>query len=166
MQQSELLFLVDYMDWARHKLLEAVAILSPEERTREMGGSFGNIHKTLEHLVRAEETWCNRLYGRVQPPVSAERIEHLADLKEHWDQIGLQIRQWTAALPEGPVTRALEYTDSRGKQHVTPIDVVIQHLSNHQTYHRGQVVLLLRQLGKPAVSTDLSFYYRERKAAQ
>jgi len=166
MLQSELLFLVDYMDWARQKLLEAVALLSPEERKQEMGGSFGSVQKTLEHLVWAEETWCNRLYGRVQPATGSEQLEHLAELKERWEEIGLQIRQWMAALPDGPVDRVLEYSDSRGNRHTTPIGVLLQHLSHHQTYHRGQIALLLRQLGKPAVSTDLIFYYREREAAQ
>jgi uncharacterized damage-inducible protein DinB len=166
MLQSELLFLVEYMNWARQKLLEAVAILSPEERNQDLGGGFGSIQKTLEHIVWAEETWRNRFYGLVQPGTDAAQLEHLADLKEHWEQIGQQIHQWIAALPEGPVDRVLEYADSRGNQHTTPISVLMQHLSHHQTYHRGQIALMLRQLGRPAVSTDLILYYREQKAAQ
>ncbi len=166
MLQSEVLFLVDYMDWARQKLLESLALLTPEERKQDLGGSFGSIQKTLEHIFWAEETWCNRLYGRVQPPTDAVLLEHLAELKEHWEETAEQIRQWIAALPEGPVTRVLEYADSRGKQHITPIGVVLQHISHHQTYHRGQIALMLRQLGKPAATTDLIVYYREREAAQ
>lgn len=166
MLQSELLFLVDYMNWARQKLLEAVALLTPEERNQDLGGSFGSIQKTLEHIVWAEDNWCCRFYGRPSPAAGSVQFEHLADLKNYWEQISLQIRQWVAALPDGPVTSSLEYSDSRGNHHTNPIGVVIQHLSHHQTYHRGQITLMLRQLGKPAVSTDLIFYYREREAAQ
>jgi uncharacterized damage-inducible protein DinB len=36
----------------------------------------------------------------------------------------------------------------------------MQHLANHSTYHRGQVVTMLRQLGAAAPSTDLIAYYR------
>jgi uncharacterized damage-inducible protein DinB len=36
------------------------------------------------------------------------------------------------------------------------------HLVNHTTYHRGQVVSLLRQMGYPPPSTDLVYYFIER----
>ena len=42
----------------------------------------------------------------------------------------------------------------------------MQHVANHATYHRGQVVTMLRQLGAKAVSTDLVFWDRERAAKQ
>jgi uncharacterized damage-inducible protein DinB len=35
---------------------------------------------------------------------------------------------------------------------------------NHGTYHRGQVVTMLRQLGAGAPTTDLIAFYRERQA--
>ena len=42
---------------------------------------------------------------------------------------------------------------------------MIQHLVNHGTYHRGQLTMLLRQLGaEPPEGTDLIGYYRERAA--
>lgn len=161
MLQSEALFLVDYMDWAREKMLEAVAVLTPEERKQELGGGFGSIHKTLLHILWAEETWCNRFFGRNQPATDPVLLDHLSDLKERWDEVAAQTRQWMTALPEGPVDLSLEYFDSKGNPHITPVRVIVQHLSHHQAYHRGQVALMLRQLGKTAVSTDLIFYYRE-----
>jgi uncharacterized damage-inducible protein DinB len=30
----------------------------------------------------------------------------------------------------------------------------MQHLANHSTYHRGQITLMLRQLGAETVPTD------------
>ncbi len=37
----------------------------------------------------------------------------------------------------------------------------MQHVVNHSSYHRGQVVTLLRQFGHPAPSTDLLRYIDE-----
>jgi len=42
---------------------------------------------------------------------------------------------------------------------------IMQHVVNHGTYHRGQVIAMLRQLGAKGVATDLIAFYRERKAA-
>jgi uncharacterized damage-inducible protein DinB len=34
----------------------------------------------------------------------------------------------------------------------------MQHLANHSTYHRGQVALMMRQLGAKALSTDFHLF--------
>jgi uncharacterized damage-inducible protein DinB len=41
---------------------------------------------------------------------------------------------------------------------------MLQHLVNHGTYHRGQVVTMLRQLDAKPIGTDLILFYRERAA--
>lgn len=162
MEKAELLFLIDYMDWAREHMLDAVAGLTTEERERELGGSFGSVQKTLVHLVWAEETWSNRLQVTSPPLAEPVALADLADLRSVWAAIAARTRQWVAALPDGPVTGSVEYTHRTGGQYATRADVLIQHLSNHQTYHRGQVAHMLRQLGHPAVSTDMIYYHRER----
>ncbi len=41
---------------------------------------------------------------------------------------------------------------------------MLQHVVNHGTYHRGQIVTMLRQLGAaPPQSMDLIAFYRARK---
>jgi uncharacterized damage-inducible protein DinB len=41
-------------------------------------------------------------------------------------------------------------------------DQLVQHAANHSTYHRGQVVTLLRILGAKATSSDMVLWDRER----
>jgi uncharacterized damage-inducible protein DinB len=38
----------------------------------------------------------------------------------------------------------------------------VLHLVNHSSYHRGQIVSLLRQMGYRSPSTDLIRYFLER----
>ncbi len=38
---------------------------------------------------------------------------------------------------------------------------LIRHVVNHSTYHRGQLVTMLRQLGHTPPSTDFTRYLRE-----
>ena len=38
---------------------------------------------------------------------------------------------------------------------------MLQHTVNHSTYHRGQIVTMLRQAGANAVSTDFLLYFDE-----
>ena len=37
---------------------------------------------------------------------------------------------------------------------------MFRHFINHSSYHRGQIVTFLRQLGATPPSTDLILYYR------
>ena len=46
--------------------------------------------------------------------------------------------------------------------HVRPLWQPILQLVNHSSYHRGQVVSLLRQMGYPAEYTDLIRFFAER----
>jgi len=39
---------------------------------------------------------------------------------------------------------------------------MMPHVVNYSTYHRGQVVTLLRQLGHTAPATDFSIYFDEQ----
>lgn len=38
----------------------------------------------------------------------------------------------------------------------------MQHLPNHSTYHRGQVALMMRQLGAEPMATDFRVFLAER----
>ena len=42
---------------------------------------------------------------------------------------------------------------------------IVLHVVNHATHHRGQVVTMLRQLGRTPTSIDLILYYRETSRA-
>ena len=46
----------------------------------------------------------------------------------------------------------------------SPLWQLVQHVTNHSTYHRGQVVTFLRQLGAKPAATDLVAWDREKGA--
>ena len=41
---------------------------------------------------------------------------------------------------------------------------LIQHVTNHSTYHRGQIVLLLRLLARVPPATDYAYFLIETRA--
>ena len=58
--------------------------------------------------------------------------------------------------------QAIDYRSTRGDAFTTPLWQQLQHVVNHSSYHRGQVVTLLRQLGVDPIGTDLIAFYRGR----
>ena len=164
MTLEDLRTLVDYHYWARDRLLAAVEALSPEQFTRDLGSSFRSVRDTLVHLVGAEWAWLSRWKGQSPTSLlSAEPFPDLASVRRKWGEVEQDLRGFVAGWKEEDVGRVYEYKLLSGQPGASPFWQMLQHVVNHGSYHRGQVVTMLRQLGAaPPKSVDLIAFYRER----
>jgi uncharacterized damage-inducible protein DinB len=158
----ELLF--DYHYWARDRLLDAVEALTPEQFTRDLGSSFRSVRDTLAHIYAAEWAWHSRWMGHSPTALlSAELFPDLASIRRAWVEQEGKVRAYLAGLDESGVDRVLQYTLLNGTAGASPFWQMAQHVVNHASYHRGQVVTMLRQLGSaPPKSLDMIAFYRTR----
>lgn len=157
--------LYNYNYWARDRQLEACSKVGPEQFLRPMGSSFGSLRDTLAHLVAAEWAWQERFSGRSPRSVPAwvEELRTLGAIRERWSQVELDVRGYLAGLDSEALDRPLAYTNLQGEKWSYPLWQALFHVVNHQTYHRGQVTTLLRQLGAPAAPIDFLVYFDLRK---
>jgi len=142
--------------WANDKICEAVAQLDDAEFRSEAGGSFGSVRATLLHMFGADWVWLERFHGRSprSMPEPSDPVASLAQVRAKWEPIQDQLRSFVTRLTPGDLAQSLTYTSFAGEPFQRLVSDALVHLVNHGTYHRGQVVTLLRQLGKPAPSTD------------
>lgn len=161
---DDLSALIDYNYWARDRLLEAVAALTSEQFTRDLGSSFGSVRDTIAHICDAESIWLSRWKGEQPTGFKApSRIGDVAAARREWEELETGIREFVSRLGPDRVQLAIEYKDMRGNARSDLFWQMVRHVVNHGSYHRGQVTTMLRQLGaKPARSMDLIAYYRER----
>ena len=144
-----------YTRWANRKTLESVAPLTAEELERSIGGSFGSIGGTLRHLVGADWVWLERFHGRSPRSLpDGPPSETLAELSARSRGIQAEHQSFIDGLREDGVNEKISYVNFAGQTWTYAVGDALVHLANHATYHRGQVATLLRQLGKPAISTD------------
>jgi hypothetical protein len=81
-------------------------------------------------------------------------------LQKSWlDLLGDYVR-WAESLDAGGWKETRTYRMASGAEFTTPLWQMVLHLVNHASYHRGQVVTLIRQAGGVPVVTDLIYYYR------
>ena len=67
-----------------------------------------------------------------------------------------QILHWSRALSPQWLDLPFDYTSNvDNKTRVVPAWVLVMHMFNHQTHHRGQVTTLIKQLGLDPGITDL-----------
>jgi uncharacterized damage-inducible protein DinB len=159
-----LLQLSAYHLWANHLLLDAINKLTEEAQHTETQSSFTSIHKTVMHLWNAEGIWWQRLklQERIVIPgesftgTTAEACQQLLALNSQW-------HSWIAGAQERMLEHVFMYHDSKKEQFKQPVFQMLLHVFNHGTYHRGQIVNQLRQLGIAKIPpTDFIVWSRKK----
>ena len=165
MNHKYLTELLDYHYWAQERIYEAVAPLSPEEFTRNLGNSFPSIRDTLVHIHFAECLWYARWQNEPLPAPAAEAFPDLASVRTASSAHEVRMRALLERLGQDGINQSLDYTSRLdGKDHRSLFWQMFKHVINHGTYHRGQITMMLRQLEAKPVGTDLILFYWEREA--
>ena len=166
MHLTDINTLYDYNYWANHRLLEIIDGVPQDQYLRDIGSSHGGIHGTLVHMMGAEEIWLKRWKGDSPAQFySASEFPNFEAVTDRWEMVEMEMMGFCHMLKsDGDIQRAITYKDLKGNQYTQPLWQLMQHLANHSTYHRGQIVTMLRLIGAKPVGTDLSVYYRNKSA--
>jgi uncharacterized damage-inducible protein DinB len=157
----EFLELFDYNAWAHRILFDAVALLPEEQYLRDLKSSYGGIHGTLAHIVWVEQLWLHRWLGKPNPSVpQGADLKSLQDVISRWEGVEAERARFVAGLDESGLDETRLVKPSSGGAYVHTLRQMFRHFINHSSYHRGQIVTFLRQLGVKPPSTDLILYYR------
>lgn len=155
-----------YMLWADRLTLAAVRHVKPEDLTRDAGVSFGSVLGTLAHTLVSQRLWLSRFLGN--PLTDLPRIDEYPDLPTWiagWEEWASQIEAFLAGLSDEQVATPLTWASlPDGAVYTLPLWQTVIHLVNHTTFHRGQVISLLRQMGYAVPHTDLVVFFNERSA--
>jgi uncharacterized damage-inducible protein DinB len=166
MTPEEICLLYDYNAWANHRALEAASALPVDLVTKPMGSSFPSVRDTLAHIWGAEWIWLERFQGRSPASLpDTTQFPDVASLRERWAEQETRLLNFVRGLTQEDLDRTLEYKTLKFGVYRNPLWQSMQHLVNHNTYHRGQVTTLLRQLSAQPILTDLMHFYRERATA-
>ena len=149
-----------YNRWQNQNLYGCADTLPDEERRRERGAFFGSIHKTLSHLLWADRIWMSRFTALPKPTVG---IPESVSLYDDWDELKRErsafdatMIAWADSLDPSRLADDLTYYSGGAKREITaPNWLLVAHMFNHQTHHRGQVHCMLTQAGGKPHDTDL-----------
>jgi len=162
MKLDEVCTLFSYNRWATHRVLEASRQLSPAAFTRDLGTSHGSVRGTLVHMLWAEWIWLQRWRGTSPKQVFAEgEYADVAAIEARWAEVERDRQDLIARLTEDRLLARISYENLQGQRLEYALGHMMQHVVNHSSYHRGQVVTLLRQLGRTPPATDFLDFFDE-----
>jgi uncharacterized damage-inducible protein DinB len=166
MNQQDIAQLFAYTEWANALVLDAAEKLADEQLRADRQISHGSILGTLLHMAAAEWIWLERWHGRSHTGAGAwaqwqlENWPTVAALRTRWQTLAAERRALLAALSEAELQAERSFKRVDGSESSLPLIQQMQHVVNHASLHRGQVVGMIRQLGIAPPATDLLFYLR------
>jgi len=159
MNQKILMDYVAYNRWANQRLLEPS---QEDDLILPIQSSFPSLAQTWLHIWDAEVLWLSRLSGISLASLPSKsknfQADNIAQLIADQDQKWLD---WITEKDDAMLSKNYKYTTITGKEYEQVIWETVLHCMNHSTYHRGQVVTIMHQIGlKNIVPTDFVFYKR------
>jgi uncharacterized damage-inducible protein DinB len=149
-----------YNEWMNARLYALCATLPDAELRLDRGAFFKSIYLTLNHITYGDLAFMSRFTGvpAVVPEPGVELFAGFAGLRAERESLDARLLEWAASLTAQWLASSLTYTSKiDGKVRTVPNWVLVTHMFNHQTHHRGQVTTLLSQMGLDVGSTDIPF---------
>jgi uncharacterized damage-inducible protein DinB len=155
--------LARYNRWANERLYAACARLPAGEFEKSRQAFFGSIKGTLNHIMVGDRAWLDRLEGapvrvKTYDEILYDDLESLTRARAAEDARILRLMD---DLGPDELGDTLYYTTIAGDRAETPTYLVLGHLFNHQTHHRGQAHDQLSQTTVAPPPLDLAIYLRD-----
>lgn len=147
-----------YNQWMTAKIYETCANLSDVDRKLDRGAFFKSVHGTLNHILLGDRAWMWRLADRKYhlAQVDEDLYDDFDELREAHFEMASEISGWVDGITDAWLAEDLTWSTSLdGIERSQPRWLLLSHMFNHQTHHRGQLSTLLTQAGHDIGVTDL-----------
>jgi uncharacterized damage-inducible protein DinB len=113
----------------------------------------------MAHILGSEQLWLSRFLGIPLGRVpSIDDFPTIESLAASYEDFSPQLEFFLASLVEDQLDQDFTWTNLAGETHTAAFRQVLLHFVNHATYHRGQIISQLRQLGYLPPHTDLVYF--------
>lgn len=140
------------------RIFEACRGLPEGEFHKERTGSFRSIHRLLNHILLGDRTWMERFTTMrvvTTPPLGEILYEDLESLWQARQAEDARIELFLAGINQNFIGTSIRYINSSGREYNDSAALLLQHMFNHQTHHRGQIHVMLSEAGAKPVNMDL-----------
>ena len=169
MTKDDIRLLYEYDRWANNRILQVVSGLSSEQFTQDLGGSFRSVRDTLLHIIGCEWGWLEYwkapsesatfladLRMRRDALFNPNAFPDVATVQQRWAEVEKEQVEFVKQLSDQALEKLIPFRATG-----VSLAHLMQHLANHSTYHRGQIMLMLRQLDAEPLPTDFHLFLVE-----
>jgi uncharacterized damage-inducible protein DinB len=150
----------EHEKWANAKMLAMVESVPEGSRARP---EFQRAVNLVAHLAACRENWLDRMVndGTRQRPWFEEAVDP-ASLRARIEVVENEWTTYLGTLTEEGLDVDFEFDARDGRRYRWNVEGQIAQLVGHAFYHRGQIALLVDQLGGETDDTDYLYWAYER----
>lgn len=166
MNRNYLIQIADFNNWADNKVMDWLQQINDEQWIQVIVSSFSSLRQTAIHIVSAEKYWVEHWEQTPEPTfLSAQFKGTKEELIKIWSKSSVDLKTVVNGFPEENYSQAISFKyPGNGRTGQMPFWQTVVHVINHSTYHRGQLVTLLRQTGFVNLSSlDMATYFQLNK---
>ena len=148
-----------YNAWMNEKFYGLCADLSDVQRKEDRIAFFRSIHGTLNHLLYGDLAWLGRFKDGAPRVARADEIlyEDFDEMRRARGKLDDEMQSWAKTVDDEWLAAPFHYRSLiTGQDGERPAWLLVTHMFNHQTHHRGQLSTLLTQCGLDIGVTDLA----------
>jgi uncharacterized damage-inducible protein DinB len=150
--------------WANKSITDLILSLDVEQHRQKVESSFPSLYATVLHMWVAETAWWQRVKLQEKIIIPAETDNpSMQDIVQGLLLQSIQWEEWVNNSSEMMLKQEYSFQNSKNEQFKQAIYETVLHVINHSTYHRGQLVTMMRSLGvKTIPQTDFMVFLRKK----
>ena len=145
-------------DYERDCNAKTLAMLQSVPLANRASPDFSRAVGKMAHLVAARHFWLARLGGCADRPTSWDPPTPLEELPAAVAEIERRWTAYMAKLTEADIASECALTSENGSRFRWRLIDLLTQLFGHAWYHRGQIAMLVKDLGGKTVDTDFIFW--------
>jgi len=155
----------EYHIWANKVLLERIKELPSNVLYEEVSSSYPNIAQTFSHIYVVDVMWLQVLKGIDMQEALEASIAFLEKIKLYSAdefvkanvELASQYEEWINSQKD--LEQKINLNNPWSGDRETAYSEILFHVTNHGTYHRGNITTMLRQQGYDSTMNDFSLYW-------
>lgn len=155
----------NYHVWANKVLLERIKELPSNVLYEEVSSSYPNIAQTFSHIYVVDVMWLQVLKGiDMQEALEASiaflektNLYSVDEFVKSFEELVSQYEEWMNSQKD--LEQKINLNNPWSGARETAYSEILFHVTNHGTYHRGNITTMLRQQGYASTMNDLSLYW-------
>lgn len=158
MNRDAILSLYQFSAQANRTVLEVAARLTEEQFTRDFSPSHGTVQRLLIHLLGGEVFFPAICAGRTVDMSAIEELKTLDDIRTYWEQASADAEAYIAGLDDGDLACEIVLSFGEHDFRLAQWQVLLGAFA-HSHQHRGELSILLSELGHPLPTIDLMVHF-------
>lgn len=139
--------LFDHEYWANLKVLES--LITADELSKK-------VIEIFSHTIAAQRIWLDRING-----INTElKVWEVFEIKIMFELLEINNSDINKIIDKQDLEQLIAYQNSKGEYFTSTISQILTHLALHASYHRGQVILLIKSRVSTLPATDYILYIR------